>query len=86
MRIFLQKTLLRNVHGGTGTKHEECNVMEHLRNTKEAPSTEVQRMLRNFQYWPKFLVAYKNTCITDNSSHSLIYIFKYFDLCNVYLT
>ena len=46
------------------------NVMEPLRNSEETLSTENFRILRNFQYWTKFLVSYlkKNPCKTTNNS------------------
>ena len=34
-------------------------LMEPLRNSYETPSTQKVIILRNFQYWPKFLVSYK---------------------------
>ena len=47
-----KKTLFRNVHGGTGSKHEE---------------------LRNFQYWPKFLVSYKKHVYALKESKMISY-------------
>ena len=34
-------------------------VIEPLRNSQETPSTQILIILRNFQFWPKFLVSYK---------------------------
>ena len=37
-------------------------VVETLRNSKETLSTQNLIILRNFQYWPKFLVYFKTRC------------------------
>ena len=38
-------------------------VMGNLRKSYDAPSGENLIILRNFQYWPKFLVSYKKICV-----------------------
>ena len=48
----------------TGTRTVNMKtVMEPLRNSKETVSTLNLIVFANFQYWPRFLVSYKNTCI-----------------------
>ena len=49
--------LQNNFLEGTGSEHEDCyrTLETHIKTL----STQNLKILRNFQYWPKFLVSYK---------------------------